>query len=224
MGRRVHQPWRHALASSTAPRRMRPLCARGLTAVLLAAAAVAAPASASAEPATKKGKPAVPAPSRKGLAAPAVCKGCLTEPLEYEVAKDTSDGEGGESVEIAPVPEFDLSAENGKSGAQKLTKKRFDALVSGGKPFVIRNAFGKSPAELEAAFSCEALARKFPGGRMRREYDWERNPNDQNDVFLRDLAHWERTKQKGNNWVEVEAQQHGRELGEYPHFAPFELL
>ena len=64
-----------------------------------------------------------------------------------------------------------------------LTREAFDALVREGRPAVIVDAAKGLAME---GWTCDYISKRFQRGKMRREYDWEANPNDVNSQSMGD--------------------------------------
>eukprot|EP00928_Gymnodinium_smaydae_P074940 TRINITY_DN5795_c0_g1_i2.p1 TRINITY_DN5795_c0_g1~~TRINITY_DN5795_c0_g1_i2.p1 ORF type:complete len:498 (-),score=98.58 TRINITY_DN5795_c0_g1_i2:216-1709(-) len=126
-----------------------------------------------------------------------ICDGCLREPLERDYFGVVSASE----LPTLP-PTLHLHSDLADFRARALR----------GEALLIRNA---SDGTAMAGWSCERLAEEFPEGRMRREYDWAKNPEDQNLQRLGDLA-WTSTREEGEEQARRRAQDPNA-----PLFAPF---
>jgi len=120
-----------------------------------------------------------------------LCRDCLSEPLETEYFGGTPSGE---------PPRVHLTAE------------AFDVAVTSGSVLLIENATRGAALE---GWTCEMFANAFPEARMRREYDWERNPRDENLQRLGD-ASWTSAQVRGED-----AKERSRLDPASPPFAPF---
>ena len=65
----------------------------------------------------------------------------------------------------------------------KLTREAFDTLVREGRPAVIEDAAKGLAME---GWTCDYISERFQRGKMRREYDWEANPDDVNRQSMGD--------------------------------------
>jgi len=127
-----------------------------------------------------------------------LCPSCLPEPLEPDYWQAP--------VRAQEPPRFRPSdhADGGRAF--------FDAAVRAGKVLIIENATAGAAME---GWTCEKLATELPGAKMRREYDWESNPEDQNLQRMGDQR-WMQAKQTGNDGKERLSQD-----PDSPPFAPY---
>lgn len=103
---------------------------------------------------------------------PMLCDGCLSEPLEIDYF-------GGQTME-PPRVRFTSIAD-------------FEQAARSGKVLLIENAtFGTAFKD----WSCERLATEFSDAKMRREYDWNRNPEDEDRQTMGDTS-WITRKEAG---------------------------
>mmetsp|Transcript_12412 Transcript_12412/g.31218 ORF Transcript_12412/g.31218 Transcript_12412/m.31218 type:complete len:433 (+) Transcript_12412:54-1352(+) len=128
---------------------------------------------------------------------PASCDGCFSEPLEVDYF--------GAGVGSEPPRASWSSLEDGGRSA-------FEEAARLGKVLIIENA---SSGTALAGWTCEQLAKEFPDGRMRREYDWVANPDDRN---LQTMG--------SQKWIEAqvageEAKNRVKLDSKAPPFAPF---
>jgi hypothetical protein len=73
-----------------------------------------------------------------------------------------------------------------------ISTAQFTAWVAAGQPLVIGDATRGMQLE---GWSCESMSLRFPQGRMRREYDWEQNPDDVNTQSIGDTSWISRSEQ-----------------------------
>eukprot|EP00927_Polykrikos_kofoidii_P049374 TRINITY_DN43439_c0_g1_i1.p1 TRINITY_DN43439_c0_g1~~TRINITY_DN43439_c0_g1_i1.p1 ORF type:complete len:493 (+),score=79.97 TRINITY_DN43439_c0_g1_i1:50-1480(+) len=132
--------------------------------------------------------------SVRTLASTSLCPKCLQEPLEDDYLGAPA---GGEPPRVA---------------AADLTREDFDRAVRAGLVLIIENATSGLPLE---RFGCNRFAEEFPKARMRREYDWGANPEDENLQVMGD-ANWINKKEKG-----MDADERLRLDQKAPPFAPF---
>ena len=66
---------------------------------------------------------------------------------------------------------------------KELTRAAFDKFVAEGRPVVVQDATRGLPME---GWTCDYISQRFKRGRLRREYDWEANPRDINNVAMGD--------------------------------------
>jgi len=88
---------------------------------------------------------------------PRLCEGCLSEPLEQDYFGGVL---GGEPPRL-----------------KSLTPEAFRQVAISGRAVIIENA---SAGTAMQGWTCEQLAKEFPKAKMRREYDWVKNPDDRN--------------------------------------------
>lgn len=122
------------------------------------------------------------------------CKGCLAEPFEADYFGGTF---GGEPPRISGL---------------SLSPADFKELALSGRVLIIENA---SAGTALAGWSCQRLAQEFPEAKMRREYDWLKNPEDRNLQKLGN-AKWTGVAEAG-----VDAGERLSQDPEAPPFAPF---
>jgi len=123
---------------------------------------------------------------------PRLCESCLAEPLELAYFGGTP---GGEPRRVADLSRVD-----------------FEEAARSGQVLLIENA---SEGTAMAGWSCERLAQEFPEARMRREYDWVKNPEDRNMQTLGNAA-WISKTEAGEDQSERLQQD-----PQAPPFAPF---
>ncbi|CAJ1364735.1 unnamed protein product [Effrenium voratum] len=129
-------------------------------------------------------------PSARSL--PKLCAECLPEPLETDYFGGAPGGE-------PPRLRWPVSADAFREAARS------------GKVLILENA---SAGALKG-WSCEKLAQEFPEAKMRREYDWVKNPEDRN-LQTMGTASWAETTIAGEDASERLAQDENA-----PPFAPF---
>ena len=88
----------------------------------------------------------------------------------------------------------------------------FDEAARAGKVIIIENA---THGTALGGWSCQKLADELPGARMRREYDWDSNPEDENIQNMGD-ADWAEATEEGED-AHIRKQQDPKS----PPFAPF---
>jgi len=123
---------------------------------------------------------------------PRLCESCLAEPLELAYFGGTP---GGEPRRVADLSLLD-----------------FDEAARSGQVLLIENA---SEGTAMAGWSCGRLAQEFPEARMRREYDWVKNPDDRNVQQLGSTS-WISKAEAGEDQRERLQQDQ-----QAPPFAPF---
>eukprot|EP00656_Telonema_subtile_P038562 TRINITY_DN4362_c0_g1_i3.p1 TRINITY_DN4362_c0_g1~~TRINITY_DN4362_c0_g1_i3.p1 ORF type:complete len:432 (-),score=66.70 TRINITY_DN4362_c0_g1_i3:23-1318(-) len=129
------------------------------------------------------------------LESTALCPDCLKEPVEREYWLP---GQGTEP------PRLSIDTPN--------IREVFDAAVRQGKVLILENVTAGASME---GWTCEKFADELPGAKMRREYDWEANPQDANQQMMGDRR-WISVKQSGE-----EGDQRLSEDPDSPPFAPF---
>ena len=87
---------------------------------------------------------------------PRLCPQCLPEPMETEYF-------GGRPGQEPPRWSWPVSS------------KAFEDAARSGKVLILENATKGMALE---GWSCERLAEEFPDAKMRREYDWVKNPQE----------------------------------------------
>jgi len=125
-----------------------------------------------------------------------LCRDCFAEPVETEYW-------GGSLFGEPPRLQLDGSAEG---------RAKFDAAARAGKVLILGNATVGSALD---GWSCEKLADELPGARMRREYDWGENPDDDNLQRMGNKD-WILEKTRGED-----ASERSRQDSKTPPFAPF---
>ena len=130
-----------------------------------------------------------------GRALPSVCKGCLLEPLELDYFAGPEAPLGGEPPRLT-----------------KPSREEFDWAARLGRALLIENA---SDGTAFAGWTCEQIAKEFPEARMRREYDWGKNPDDRNLQAL-GAAEWITKVESGEDSADRLKQD-----PDAPPFAPF---
>lgn len=123
---------------------------------------------------------------------PALCEGCLREPLELDHFGGTYGGE----------PRRLLNP----------SREEFEEAARSGEVLIIENASAGTAMD---GWSCAKLAEEFPDAKMRREYDWVANPQDKNLQRLGDQS-WITHAADGE-----EADMRLQHDNEAPPFAPF---
>jgi len=134
-------------------------------------------------------------PETRLLASTKLCDGCIHEPLELDYF--------GHPNELGEPPRVDGTT---------LTQREFARLVRRGAVLIIENATQGMSLH---GWSCERLSEEFPKAKMRREYDWKRNPNDKNLQMMGD-GKWVQEQTNGED-----AADRMKQDGDAPPFAPF---
>lgn len=124
---------------------------------------------------------------------PKLCPECLPETLETEYFE----GVPGQEPPRLKGP---------------VSPETFEQAARSGKVLILENASAGMALE---GWSCERLAQEFPDAKMRREYDWVKNPEDRNlQVFSK--VSWTSTLEQGED-----ASERLRQDSSAPPFAPF---
>ena len=132
----------------------------------------------------------------KTIGSTSLCTGCLQEPLETEYFGGTMGGE---------PPRLNLQ-DNPNARAI------FDEAARAGKVLIIEGAAKGTALE---GWSCKKLAEELPGAKMRKEYDWDENPEDENRQRMGDTD-WIDTREEGEDAEERKSQD-----PKSPPFAPY---
>lgn len=128
-----------------------------------------------------------------GSAAPPLCEGCFDEPAEVEYFGGTP---GGEPRRLRG----------------DASREEFEQAVLSGQVLIIENATAGAAME---GWTCTQMAKEFPEGRMRREYDWVKNGEDRNLQSVGSQA-WIDAQEAGEDAAERLQQD-----DKAPPFAPF---
>mmetsp|Transcript_52130 Transcript_52130/g.110938 ORF Transcript_52130/g.110938 Transcript_52130/m.110938 type:complete len:446 (+) Transcript_52130:47-1384(+) len=110
-----------------------------------------------------------------------LCKGCFEEPVEVDYF--SSFGVGREP----PRVKWSDLEDGGKADFRKL--------ADAGKVLIIEDATSGMALD---GWTCSKMAEEFPDGKMRREYDWVKNPQDRNLQTMGSLS-WMGEKIEGED-------------------------